>query len=70
MEPEYQRIVLRDSKAVQECTTPESQQHYVESMLHQLQELISQGTVAQVEASVGLADLWQFGRSGVMDCGW
>lgn len=50
MEPEYQRIVLRDAKAVLGGASPESQRHCVESMQRQLQALIQQGTVAPADA--------------------
>lgn len=52
IEPEYQRIVLRDAKAVLGGATPQSQRHCVESMHDQLEELISQGVVVQVDAQV------------------
>jgi len=52
MEAEYQRIVLRDARAVLGGATPESQQHCVESMRRQLQELVRQGTLVQVDAQV------------------
>lgn len=52
IEPEYQRIVLRDAKAVLGGATPQSQRHCVESMRDQLEELISQGVVVQVDAQV------------------
>jgi AcrR family transcriptional regulator len=48
LEPEYQRIVLRDAKAVLGGASPESQRYCVTSMQSQLEALIAQGLVAQV----------------------
>lgn len=50
MEQEYQRIVLRDAKAVLGGASPESQRHCVESMQRQLHALIQHGTVAPADA--------------------
>lgn len=47
LEPEYQRIVLRDAKAVLGGASPESQRHCVASMQTQLEALIAQGLVAK-----------------------
>lgn len=56
LEPEFQRIVLRDAKAVLGGSSPESQRHCVESMRGLIRNLIQQGVVDDVDAE-GLASL-------------
>ena len=46
LEPEIQRIVLRDARAVLGGATPDSQRHCVASMQGIIQDLIHQGIVA------------------------
>lgn len=46
LEPEIQRIVLRDARAVLGGASPESQRHCLESMQGLIHELIQQGIVA------------------------
>ena len=46
LEPEIQRIVLRDARAVLGGASPESQRHCLESMQGLIQQLIQQGIVA------------------------
>ena len=46
LEPEIQRIVLRDARAVLGGATPDSQRHCVASMQAIIQDLIHQGIVA------------------------
>ena len=46
LEPEIQRIVLRDARAVLGGASPDSQRHCVASMQGIIQELIHQGIVA------------------------
>ncbi|OBV37988.1 TetR/AcrR family transcriptional regulator [Janthinobacterium psychrotolerans] len=46
LEPEIQRIVLRDARAVLGGATPDSQRHCVASMQAMIQDLIHQGIVA------------------------
>ncbi|MEI7209482.1 TetR/AcrR family transcriptional regulator [Pectobacterium carotovorum] len=48
-EPEIQRIVLRDARAVLGGASPDSQRHCVESMQRLIDNLIRQGVVADVE---------------------
>ncbi|APA68182.1 TetR/AcrR family transcriptional regulator [Janthinobacterium sp. 1_2014MBL_MicDiv] len=47
LEPEIQRIVLRDARAVLGGASPDSQRHCVESMQGIIHELIHQGIVAE-----------------------
>ncbi|BCQ35118.1 TetR/AcrR family transcriptional regulator [Erwinia rhapontici] len=56
LEPEFQRIVLRDAKAVLGGSSPESQRHCVESMRGLIRNLIQQGVVDDVDPE-GLASL-------------
>ncbi|MBU9829024.1 TetR/AcrR family transcriptional regulator [Rahnella sp. FC061912-K] len=56
LEPEFQRIVLRDAKAVLGGSSPESQRHCVESMQSLIRNLIQQGVVEDVDPE-GLASL-------------
>lgn len=49
LEPEIQRIVLRDAKSVLGGASPESQRHCIGSMQNLIQHLIQQGTVAKVD---------------------
>ncbi|CNH44200.1 TetR/AcrR family transcriptional regulator [Yersinia kristensenii] len=56
LEPEFQRIVLRDAKAVLGGSSPESQHHCVESMRCLIRNLIQQGVVDDVDPE-GLASL-------------
>ena len=56
LEPEFQRIVLRDAKAVLGGSSPESQRHCVESMRCLIRNLIQQGVVDDVDPE-GLASL-------------
>ena len=46
LEPEIQRIVLRDARAVLGGASPDSQRHCVESMQRLIHQLIDQGIVA------------------------
>ena len=46
LEPEIQRIVLRDARAVLGGASPDSQRHCLESMQGLIQQLIHQGIVA------------------------
>ncbi|MBA0171131.1 TetR/AcrR family transcriptional regulator [Pectobacterium versatile] len=48
-EPEIQRIVLRDARAVLGGASPDSQRHCVESMQRLIDNLIRQGVVADVD---------------------
>lgn len=50
LEPEIQRIVLRDARAVLGGASPESQQYCVNSMQRLIDQLIAQGVVAPVDA--------------------
>ncbi len=50
LEPEYQRIVLRDARAALGGASPESQRYCVASMRTLIQTLIEQGTVAKADA--------------------
>ncbi|HIH2744786.1 TPA: TetR/AcrR family transcriptional regulator [Burkholderia lata] len=50
LEPEIQRIVLRDARAVLGGASPESQRHCVESMQRLIDQLIQQSVVAQADA--------------------
>jgi AcrR family transcriptional regulator len=50
LEPEIQRIVLRDARAVLGGASPESQRHCVHSMQHLIEHLVAQGVVAPVNA--------------------
>ncbi len=54
LEPEFQRIVLRDAKAVLGGSSPESQRHCVESVRCLIRNLIPQGVVEDVDPE-GLA---------------
>ncbi|MGJ7541460.1 TetR/AcrR family transcriptional regulator [Variovorax sp. LT1R16] len=49
LEPEIQRIVLRDARAVLGGASPESQRHCVESMQGLIDDLIQQGMVAEAD---------------------
>lgn len=49
LEPEIQRIVLRDARAVLGGASPESQRHCVESMQGLIDDLIQQGVVAEAD---------------------
>ena len=50
LEPEIQRIVLRDARAVLGGASPESQRHCVNSMQRLIEQLIAEGAVAPVDA--------------------
>ncbi|KAG1262218.1 hypothetical protein G6F66_014317 [Rhizopus arrhizus] len=50
LEPEIQRIVLRDARAVLGGASPESQRHCVQSMQRLIERLIAQGVVTPVDA--------------------
>lgn len=50
LEPEMQRIVLRDARAVLGRASPESQRHCIQSMQQRLEHLIQQGIVAEADA--------------------
>ena len=50
LEPEIQRIVLRDARSVLGGASPESQRHCVESMQRLIERLIQQGVVADADA--------------------
>lgn len=56
LEHEFQRIVLRDAKAVLGGASPESQRHCVESMQHLIRNLIVSGIIDNVSVE-GLASL-------------
>ncbi|MBW5892038.1 TetR/AcrR family transcriptional regulator [Pectobacterium polaris] len=49
LEPEIQRIVLRDARAVLGGASPDSQRHCVESMQRLIDSLIRQGVVADAD---------------------
>jgi AcrR family transcriptional regulator len=49
LEPEIQRIVLRDARAVLGGASPDSQRRCVESMQRLIDDLIQQGVVAEVD---------------------
>ncbi|WP_350238970.1 TetR family transcriptional regulator [Pectobacterium colocasium] len=49
LEPEIQRIVLRDARAILGGTSPDSQRHCVESMQRLIDNLIRQGVVAEAD---------------------
>ncbi len=50
LEPEIQRIVLRDARAVLGGASPDSQRHCVASMQHLIDSLIQRGLIAPVDA--------------------
>lgn len=50
LEPEIQRLVLRDARAVLGDTSPEAQRHCVKSMQHLIDSLIAQGVVAEMDS--------------------
>ncbi|AJQ47719.1 MULTISPECIES: TetR/AcrR family transcriptional regulator [Pseudomonas] len=50
LEPQIQRIVLRDARAVLGGGSPEAQQHCVESMRQLIHQLIVQGVVVEADA--------------------
>jgi len=52
LEPEIQRIVLRDARAVLGGASPESQRHCVESMQRLLDRLMQQGVVDEADPQV------------------
>lgn len=56
LEPEFQRIVLRDAKAVLGGSSPESQRLCIESMQRLIRNLIQQGIVDDADPE-GLASL-------------
>ena len=56
LEPQIQRIVLRDARAVLGGGSPEAQRHCIESMQRLIQDLIDQGVVANAHAQA-LAEL-------------
>ncbi|MDR2316548.1 MAG: TetR/AcrR family transcriptional regulator [Pseudomonas sp.] len=56
LEPEIQRLVLRDARAVLGDVPPEAQRHCVKSMQHLIDSLIAQGVVAEMD-SEALASL-------------
>jgi AcrR family transcriptional regulator len=56
LEPEIQRIVLRDARAVLGGASPDSQRHCVESMRRLIDSLMQGGVVAQAD-SQALASL-------------
>ncbi|MBH1965186.1 MAG: TetR/AcrR family transcriptional regulator [Comamonadaceae bacterium] len=49
LEPEIQRIVLRDARAVLGGASPESQHHCIESMQRLIDKLIQQNVVAEAD---------------------
>ncbi|WP_422421441.1 TetR/AcrR family transcriptional regulator [Pseudomonas sp. GZD-222] len=49
LEPEIQRIVLRDARAVLGGASPDAQRHCVESMQSLINKLIQQGVVAEAD---------------------
>ncbi len=50
LEPEIQRIVLRDARAVLGGGSPEAQRHCIESMRQLIENLMLQGVLAQAQA--------------------
>lgn len=50
LEPQIQRIVLRDARAVLGGGSPEAQQHCVESMRQLIHQLMVQGVVVEADA--------------------
>jgi AcrR family transcriptional regulator len=56
LEPEIQRLVLRDARAVLGGASPEAQRHCVATMQRLIDQLIAQGMVAQAD-SEALASL-------------
>lgn len=56
LEPEFQRIVLRDAKAVLGGSSPESDRLCIDSMQHLIRNLIQQGIVDDADPE-GLASL-------------
>lgn len=52
LEPEIQRIVLRDARAVLGGASPDSQRHCVESMRRLIDKLIQQGVVDEADPQV------------------
>lgn len=50
LEPEIQRIVLRDARAVLGGASPDSQRHCLDSMEGLIDKLIAQGVLAPVDA--------------------
>ncbi|MFK0091911.1 TetR/AcrR family transcriptional regulator [Pseudomonas sp. NPDC090592] len=50
LEPQIQRIVLRDARAVLGGGSPEAQRHCIDSMQRLIQDLIDQGVVANAHA--------------------
>jgi AcrR family transcriptional regulator len=56
LEPEFQRIVLRDARAVLGRASPESQRHCIQSMQRLIDGLMGQGVVEQAD-SQALASL-------------
>ena len=49
LEPEIQRIVLRDAKAVLGGAAPDAQQHCIASMQQLIGELMKQGVIAEAD---------------------
>lgn len=49
LEPEFQRIVLRDARAVLGGASPDSQRHCINSMQRLIDNLIQQGVVAEAD---------------------
>lgn len=52
LEPEIQRIVLRDARAVLGGASPESQRHCIESMQRLIDRLMQQGVVEEADPQV------------------
>lgn len=50
LEPEIQRIVLRDARAVLGGGSPEAQRHCIESMRQLIENLVLQGVLVQAQA--------------------
>lgn len=50
LEPEIQRIILRDARAVLGGTSPESQRHCIQSMQRLIDQLIQQNVIVQADA--------------------
>lgn len=50
LEPEIQRIILRDARAVLGGASPESQRHCIQSMQRLIDQLIQQNVVVQADA--------------------
>jgi len=50
LDPEIQRIVLRDARAVLGGGSPEAQRHCIESLRHLIENLVQQGVLVEAQA--------------------